>query len=105
MISFVGCNSKTGAISEEQQQAVENCIEYIKNSSFVQKDSINTNIVEIKTVKETWKSASVKESKAIEDAIDQTDWVITIGDTSAHDFAIIFCDSSTYKVLDYMPIK
>jgi hypothetical protein len=46
-----------------------------------------------------------KDSKVENNAVDSTDLIITIGDTSNHDFAIIVCDSNTYEVIGYIPIE
>ena len=37
--------------------------------------------------------------------LDDTDWAVTLGDTSGHDFAILLCDSETLAVLGYVPIE
>jgi predicted metalloprotease len=108
-ISFIGCdskqNSKTSSLSEGQQKSVDNCIEYIRNSSFTSKDHIDTSIIKIESATEnTWKSVWSKDSKIEEKTIDLTDWIITIGNTSGHNFAIIVCDSNNYKVIGYIPI-
>ncbi|MEG0775489.1 hypothetical protein [Clostridium sp.] len=95
-----------GSLSAEQQKAVNNSINYIKNSSFTAKDRINTNIITIKNADEkTWEFVYSQNSKVDKNSVDSTDWIITIGDTSDHDFAIIVCDSITYEVIGYMPIK
>jgi len=95
-IIFVGCESNISSLSGEQQNAVKNSIEFIKKSSFASKSRIDTNIIKIENATEDTK---------IEEAVDSTDWVITIGDTSEHDFAVIVCDSSTHEVIGYIPIK
>ena len=103
---FTGCNSKTSTLSAEEQKAVNNSIKFIKDSSFTSKNRIDTDIIEINNAtKNTWKSVVSGDSRAKENATDSTDWIITIGDTTHHDFAIIVCDSSTYEVIGFIPIK
>jgi hypothetical protein len=109
-ISLVGCDSKESfkksSFSADKQKAIQNSIEFIRNSSFTQKYRINTNIIKIENVTENdWESVWYENSSVEKSAIDLTDWIIIIGNTSGHDFAVIVCDSSTYKVIGYMPIK
>lgn len=100
-----GCNSKKASLTPGQQKAVNNSINYIKNSSFAVKDRIDTDIITIKNANEkTWESVWSKGHKVDKNAVDSTDWIITIGDTSNHDFAIIVCDSNTYEVIGNIPI-
>lgn len=55
LFTLFGCNSNNGSLSSEQQKAVNNSINYIKNSKFAAKDRINTNIITIKNADEkTW---------------------------------------------------
>ena len=100
-----GCSSKKDSLASEQQKAVNNSINYIKNSSFTAKDRINTDIITVKNANEkTWESVWSKGFKVDKNAVDSTDWIITIGDTSNHDFAIIVCDSDTYEVIGHIPL-
>jgi uncharacterized protein YcfL len=103
--SFTGCNSKGSSLSVNQRKAVDNSVEFISNSSFTSQDRIDTDIIEIKNATEnTWKSVWYEGSKIEENAIELNDWVITIGSTSDHGFAIIVCDSNNYEVIGYIPI-
>jgi len=104
---FVGCESNISSLSGEEQNVVKNSIEFIKKSSFTSKIRIDTNIIKIENAtKDTWEIVLTKDDcKIEEEAVDSTDWVITIGDTSEHDFAVIVCDSSTHAVIGYIPIK
>lgn len=107
LMSFVlvGCTTDQDSLLSKQQKAVNNSIAYIKNSSFSSKDSINTKVISISLATEsTWRSVWDKDSIVDESAIDSTDWVITIGESSGHDFAIIVCDSENSKVIGYKPI-
>ena len=105
-IAFVGCDSKGSSLSAGQRKAVDNSMEFIIHSPFNTKDRIDTDIIKIENATEnTWKSAWYDGAQIKENGIDLTDWVITIGDTSYHDFACIVCDSSTYKVIGYIPTE
>ena len=102
---LVGCTTDQDSLLSKQQKAVNNSIAYIKNSSFSSKDSINTKVISISLATEsTWKSTWDMDSIVDESAIDPTDWVITIGESSGHDYAIIVCDSESSKVIGYKPI-
>ncbi|WP_312651177.1 hypothetical protein [Proteiniclasticum sp.] len=113
--SMFGCDSNNEislspeqqiSLSSEQQKAVNNSIDFIKNSEFASKDRIETNIITIKNADEkTWESVYSEDSIADKNAVDSTDWIITIGDRSGHDFAVIVCDSDTLEVIGYMPIQ
>lgn len=104
---FIGCESNTSSLSAEQQKAVGNSIEFMKNYFYDTKGRIDTNIIKVKKATENdCKHVQLpNDSKLGEDAIDTTDWVITIGDTSGHNYTIIVCDSGTGEVIGYIPIK
>jgi hypothetical protein len=103
--TFLGCNVKKNVLSEGQQKAVENGIQFIRNSKFDSKDRVDTSIIEIKNAtSDTWDSVFSGTSRVNENDVDSTDWIIAIGNTSGHDFAIIVCDSTTYKVIGFIPI-
>lgn len=104
---FIGCESKTSSLSAEQQKAVENSIEFMENYFTDAKGRIDTNIIKVKKATEhDCKYVQVRNDSQIgEDALDTTDWVVTIGDTSDHGYTIIVCDSSTGEVIGYIPIK
>jgi hypothetical protein len=105
IISFSGCNFEGSALSKDQQEAVTNSIDFINDSSFTAKERIDTDKIKITNpTDKTWKSVWYKGKSIEENAIDSTDWIITIGDTSYYDFAIIVCDSDTCKVVGYIPI-
>ena len=104
-LSLNGCNSQDGTLSEKQKKAVDNCIEYIINSLFTAKKGIDTSIIKIDSVtndtwKSTWSGNNIEES-----IIELSDWIITIGDTSEHQFAILVCDSDTSEVIGHIPIE
>jgi len=105
IVSLGGCALKDSPLPAVQQKAVANCVEFISNSSFTSKEHMDTDIVKIENVTDnTWESVWSEEKYIDKNAIDLTDWIITIGDTSAHDFAIIVCDSDTCEVIGYIPI-
>ncbi|WP_128426689.1 hypothetical protein [Gudongella oleilytica] len=94
------------SLSPEQQKAVNNSINFIKNSEFASKDRIDTNIITIENADEkTWEFVHLVNSKADENSVDSTDWIITIGERSGHDFARIVCDSDSFEVIGYIPIE
>ena len=114
LFTLVGCSAKKASIetdpqislSSEQQKAVQNSIEYIKNSELASKDRIDTSLIKIDTAEEnTWQSVYTNSGKAEESTVDTTDWIITLGDRSGFDFAVIVCDSTTSEVIGYMPIE
>lgn len=106
IISFSGCDARRGPLSAGQQKAVDNSIKFINNSSFTSKERIDTTIVKIENATDnTWKSVWNGDKQIDENSIDTTDWVIYIGDRSDHAFAVIVCDSSTFKVIGYIPIE
>ena len=114
LFTLVGCSAKKASIetdpqislSSEQQKAVQNSIEYIKNSELASKDRIDTSLIKIDTAEEnTWQSVYTNSGKAEESTVDTTDWIITLGDRSGFDFAVIVCDSTTSEVIGYMPME
>ena len=114
LFTLVGCSAKKASIetdpqislSSEQQEAVENSIAYIKNSELASKDRIDTSLIKIDTAEEnTWQFVYTDSGKAEESTVDTTDWIITLGDRSGFDFAVIVCDSTTSEVIGYMPME
>ncbi len=94
-------------VPEHQRAAYENCLEYIKNSSFSRKDFIDTGIVRIETLKEEQKDAVWIEVNGVEEYFGREQpehWLFTIGDTSGHNFAMLVCNSETDSVIGYIPI-
>lgn len=104
LFTTFGCNPKRD-LPADQQKAVNNSIDYINSSSFTAKGRINTDIITIKNADEkTWETVWSEGHKIDKNTVDPTDWVITIGDTSGHDFVVIVCDSNTYEVIGHIPI-
>lgn len=90
--------------SLENDQGYQNCLQYIKNSSFDIWKNINTNIVERQKVTDSVvEYVSIEKGK--EGFLDKSDLIYTIGDTSGHNFANIVCDSETKEVIGYIPIE
>lgn len=90
----------------DQKIAVDRCTEFIRASSFEAKDRINTKKIKMKEAGNTGSGTVYGEEGLLpENAVDPTDWVITIGETSGHDFAVVVCDSQTFEVLGYIPIE
>ena len=72
LFTLVGCAPKKITIetptqislSSEQQKAVQNSIEYIKNSELASKDKIDTSLIKIDTAEEnTWQSVILTAAK------------------------------------------
>lgn len=85
---------------------MNNSIDFIKNSEFDAKDRIDTSIITINNADEkTWEILYLENSKADKNSVDSTDWIITIGDRSGHDFTRIVCDSDTFEVIGHIPIE
>jgi len=104
--TFVADSNNEISLSSEQQKAVNNSINFIENSEFASKERIDTDIITINNADEkTWEFVYLENSKADKKSVDSTDWIITIGDRSGHDFARIVCDSDTFEVIGYMPIE
>ena len=70
--SLAGCAPKKVSVetppqtslSSEQQKAVQNSIEYIKNSELASKDRIDTSLIKIDTAEEnTWQSVTLTAAK------------------------------------------
>ena len=94
------------SLSPEQQKAVDNSIDFIESSEFTAKDRIDTNLITIVNADErTWENVWSMDAQVDKHAVDATDWIITIGDRSGHDFARIVCDSDTFEVIGYIPIE
>lgn len=87
----------------KNDQKYQNCLEYINNSSFESWKSIDVDVVESKKLTETTKKY-VSIEKGNESLLDSSDLIYTIGDTFAHNFANVICDSQTNKVIGYIPI-
>jgi len=100
IISLTGCNYI-------KQKAIANSISYIKNSPWEDlKKYIDLKKVDVKNAREnTWKSVWTDKGLLKENIVDATDWVIIIGDTKGHAFAVIVCDSKTGKVIGHIPIE
>ena len=102
----IGCNSKENSLSKGQKEAVNNCIEYINNSTFTSKENIDTSIVKFENATDsTWEAVWNRGKRVDSNEIDSSDWIITIGDTSGFDFNILVCDSDIYNVIGYIPIE
>lgn len=81
-----------------------NCAAWLADSTFDQKDRVDTTLVFVAPVTEGDLAAAVcdGESAAL---LDGTDWAVTLGDTIGHDYAVLLCDSETLAVLGYVPIE
>jgi len=105
LLLLTGCGSNNDSLASKQEKAIHNSIEYISHSSFSSKDKINTKISSIRyATNSTWESVWSNDGPVEKNAIDSSDWIITLGESSNHDFAMIVCDSNTSEVIGYIPI-
>ena len=89
-----------------QKEAVKNSLMFISESEFSSRDRIDKKKIEIRSVTSGELQFVWNDNLQLEEsALDISDWVITIGDTSGHDFAVMICDSETSEVLGYIPIE
>ena len=81
-----------------------NCAAWLAASTLEQKDRVDTTLVSVAPVTQGDLAAAVcdEESAAL---LDGTDWAVTLGDTSGHDYAVFLCDSETLAVLGYVPME
>lgn len=100
------CGVKESGMSEAQKDAVDNSLAYISESEFSSRDRIDKKKIEIRSITSGELQFVWNDNLQLEEsALDISDWVITIGDTSGHDFAVMICDSVTSEVLGYIPIE
>jgi hypothetical protein len=100
-----GCAAGNDSLSQKQKEAVANSISFIKNSSFTCRDQIDAGKVSIRNATErTWESAWHDGNPMEQNETDANDWIITVGDTSGFNFAMILCDSGTGEVIGYIPV-
>ena len=97
-------SSEAAQPDEETTETLRaNCAAWLADSTFDQKDRVDTALVSVVQVTEGDLAAAVcdGESAAL---LDGTDWAVTLGDTIGHDYAVLLCDSETLAVLGYVPI-
>lgn len=95
--------------SESDQGAVDtlkaNCAAWLENSALEQRDRVDTGLVSVATITQGDLAAAVCDDAEGQALLDGTDWAVTLGDTSGHDFVVLLCDSQTLEVLGYVPIE
>ena len=97
-------SSEAAQPDEETTETLRaNCAAWLADSTFDQKDRVDTTLVSVAQVTEGDLAAAVcdDESAAL---LDAADWAVTLGDTTGHDYAVLLCDSETLAVLGYVPI-
>lgn len=98
-----------GLESEPDQGAVEtlkaNCAAWLANSALEQQDRVDTGLVSVAPITQGDLAAAVCDDAEGQALLDGTDWAVTLGDTSGHDFVVLLCDSQTLQVLGYVPIE
>ena len=96
---------KEGAAPDEETTETlrANCAAWLADSTFDQKDRVDTALISVVQVTEGGLAAAVcdDESAAL---LDGGDWAVTLGDTVGHDYAVLLCDSETLAVLGYVPL-
>ena len=98
-------SSEAAQPDEETTETLRaNCAAWLADSTFDQKDRVDTALVSVVQVTEGDLAAAVcdGESAAL---LDGGDWAVTLGDTVGHDYAVLLCDSETLAVLGYVPIE
>ena len=95
--------------SEPDQGAVDtlkaNCAAWLENSALEQRDRVDTGLVSVAPITQGDLAAAVCDDAEGQALLDGTDWAVTLGDTSGHDFVVLLCDSQTLEVLGYVPIE
>ena len=97
-------SSEAAQPDEETTETLRaNCAAWLADSTFDQKDRVDTALVSVVQVTEGDLASAVCDSESAA-LLDGTDWAVTLGDTSGHDYAVLLCDSVTLAVLGYVPI-
>ena len=97
-------SSEAAQPDEETTETLRaNCAAWLADSTFDQKDRVDTALVSVVQVTEGDLASAVCDSESAA-LLDGTDWAVTLGDTSGHDYAVLLCDSETLAVLGYVPI-
>ena len=95
--------------SESDQGAVDtlkaNCAAWLENSALEQRDRVDTGLASVATITQGDLAAAVCDDAEGQALLDGTDWAVTLGDTSGHDFVVLLCDSQTLEVLGYVPTE
>ena len=95
--------------SEPDQGAVDtlkaNCAAWLENSALEQRDRVDTGLASVATITQGDLAAAVCDDAEGQALLDGTDWAVTLGDTSGHDFVVLLCDSQTLEVLGYVPTE
>ena len=98
-------SSEAAQPDEETTETLRaNCAAWLADSTFDQKDRVDTALVSVVQVTEGDLASAVCDSESAA-LLDGTDWAVTLGDTSGHDYAVLLCDSETLAVLGYVPIE
>ena len=97
-------SSEAAQPDEETTETLRaNCAAWLADSTFDQKDRVDTALVSVVQVTEGDLASAVCDSESAA-LLDGTDWAVTLGDTTGHDYAVLLCDSVTLAVLGYVPI-
>ncbi len=91
----------------EQQNAFNNCLEYIRQSSFDSKHAIDTKAVKARPLPEEPQDFVRIKANGPADSFarqPQRHWLFTIGKTDEHNFAQLVCESETEQAIGYIPV-
>ena len=88
---------------EKEEKSIASCQQFISNSEFTNKDSIDFSITMFEMIPPSLVENAKKYSKS-PSLIDETDWIVTIGDTSNFDYCRLIVDSKTLRCVGYFPI-
>lgn len=96
-------NGAFGPEGDDAETLRANCAAWLAESAFDQRDRVDTSLMTVTPVTEGDLAAAICDDGSTE-LLDDADWVVTLGDTAGHDFAILLCDRETLTVLGYVPI-
>lgn len=96
-------NGASGPEGADAETLRANCAAWLAESAFDQRDRVDTSLMTVTPVTEGDLAAAICDDGSTE-LLDDADWVVTLGDTAGHDFAILLCDRETLTVLGYVPI-
>ncbi|WP_297720684.1 anti-sigma factor [Intestinimonas sp.] len=96
-------NGASGPEGADAETLRANCAAWLAESAFDQRDRVDTSLMTVTPVTEGDLAAAICDDGSTE-LLDDADWVVTLGDTAGHDFAILLCDRETLAVLGYVPI-
>lgn len=101
------CSKPQPAEDPSDEELVNIAKTYVNNSTFAAKDKIDYSICTIRTIKET-NDGGITDAIVLDnqnDNINDDDILITVGETSEHNFAVLLIDRKILEVKGYLPLK